>query len=160
MLANDRPDQGLLGHVLCEHRDLHAAIAAVRSLLREPEPPGAERAERLEEEVDRLRDHVACHFRQEEHGGFMEESAVRLPRLSRRVRQVLAEHPSLLAELDGLVAESRALAGARPEDVPKRWPTVSSTFEAFAHRLVEHERQENAVVQEGYNEDLGLVEES
>jgi iron-sulfur cluster repair protein YtfE (RIC family) len=158
MLANDRPDQGLLGHVLCEHRDLHAAISAVRSLLREPGYPGVDRSEPLAAELCRLRDHVACHFRQEERGGFMEESAVRLPRLARRVRQVLAEHPPLLEELDALVSESRFMADRRPADVSKHWNALSSNFEAFAQRLVDHERHENAVVQEGYNEDLGLLE--
>ncbi|MFM8579176.1 MAG: hypothetical protein ACKOCN_10315 [Planctomycetaceae bacterium] len=158
MLANDRPDQGVLGHVLCEHRDLHAALSAVRSLLREPERGDGTAAERLKGEVIHLREHVSSHFHQEEQGGFMEESAVRLPRLARRVREVLAEHPLLLAELDGFVAESRALSDKPLAGRQGTWKRLAARFEAFSRRLLDHERQENAVVQEGYNEDFGLVE--
>jgi hypothetical protein len=35
---------------------------------------------------------------------------------------------------------------------------VGRAFEQFAANMSAHERDENRVVQEGYNEDLGLVE--
>jgi len=36
------------------------------------------------------------------------------------------------------------------------WATARDAFESLAAHLLDHERQENAVVQDGYNEDLGL----
>jgi hypothetical protein len=66
---------------------------------------------------------------------------------------VLAEHPALLADLDGLL--ERLAARDSGEEA---WRQAGHAFEAFASRLLAHERNENAVVQEGYNEDLGLVD--
>jgi hypothetical protein len=90
---------------------------------------------------------------QEEQGGFMEESLTRMPRLARAVGQVMAEHPTLLAELDGLL-EGLAARDSGGE----AWRQAGRDFEAFASRLLAHERNENAVVQEGYNEDLGFAD--
>jgi hypothetical protein len=33
---------------------------------------------------------------------------------------------------------------------------MHEAFDVFMHRMQAHERAENAVVQQGYNEDLGL----
>ena len=95
--------------------------------------------------------HTARQFAQEERGGFMEDSLCRMPRLAEAAREVLAEHPALLAELDGLL--ERLAARDSGGEV---WRQAGHDFEAFASRLLAHERNENAVVQEGYNEDLGF----
>jgi hypothetical protein len=76
-----------------------------------------------------------------------------MPRLAQDVRAVLGEHPRLLAELDGLL--DRLSARDIDDDA---WRQAGHAFEAFASQLLAHERRENAVVQEGYNEDLGLVD--
>jgi len=61
--------------------------------------------------------------------------------------------PGLLAELDGLLDQLSA------RDIGEvAWRQAGHDFEAFASHLLAHERRENAVVQEGYNEDLGLVD--
>ena len=100
--------------------------------------------------LESLRDHLRAHFRQEEAGGFLEESIARMPRLSAAVRTVMADHPALLAELDDLIA---ILAKA---DSAAAWDQIAAAAERFAHHLLDHDRNETAVVQEGYNEDLGL----
>ena len=97
-----------------------------------------------------LRDHLRTHFRQEETGGFLEESIARMPRLSAAARDVMGEHPALLAELDAL------LAGLETADRAGSWDRIAAAAERFCQHLLEHERHENAVVQQGYNEDLGL----
>ena len=67
--------------------------------------------------------------------------------------EVLAEHPGLLAELDGLLDRLAA------RDIgTEAWRQAGRDFEVFASHLLAHERNENAVVQEGYNEDLGLAD--
>jgi hypothetical protein len=76
-----------------------------------------------------------------------------MPRLSRAMQAVIGEHPGLLAELDGLI-ETVGVADISP----LAWGQAARDFEAFAAHLLAHERNEHAVVQEGYNEDLGLVE--
>jgi hypothetical protein len=66
---------------------------------------------------------------------------------------VLDEHTALLAELDGLLA---TLDGC--DDAPQPWRDAERSLATFTDHLLAHERRENAVVQDGYNEDLGLVE--
>lgn len=151
MASIDRADPVIMGHLLAQHRELHDLLVEAREAFEQPagELALATAAGRL----GSLRQHLARHFQQEERGGFMEESLARMPRLSRAVRAVLGEHPALLADLDGLLERLAARdSGA------EAWRQAGHDFAAFASRLLAHERNENAVVQEGYNEDLGLVD--
>ena len=151
MASIDRADPVIMGHLLAQHRELHDLLVEARGAFEQPagELALATAAGRL----GSLRQHLARHFQLEERGGFMEESLARIPRLSRAVRDVLGEHPTLLADLDGLL--ERLAARDSGEEV---WRQAGHDFEAFASRLLAHERNENAVVQEGYNEDLGLAD--
>jgi hypothetical protein len=151
MASIDRADPVIMGHLLAQHRELHDLLVDARGMLQQPpgEVARADAAARL----GALRQHLARHFVQEEQGGFMEESLTRMPRLARAVGRVMAEHPTLLAELDGLL-EGLAARDSGGE----AWRQAGRDFEAFASRLLAHERNENAVVQEGYNEDLGFAD--
>ena len=144
MAMNGRTDPVILGHILAQHRELHERIVAVREAFA-ADPGTARRA------LAELREHLAAHFRQEEQGGFIEESITRLPRLSAAAAAAVREHPALLAEIDGLI-ERLAVA-----DIPaSSWTRAGRDFEDFCGHLLAHERNENAVVQAGFNEDLGL----
>ncbi len=162
MPSIDRPDPVILEHVLKEHRDLHARIVAVREPLRAASgrPPTAAECKRLKDRLADLRDHLGDHFRREEEGGFLEESQTRLPRLSGEVRSLLAEHSGLLAELDALAVRFANLIERLPlgDSAAEDWRGLAEAFESFSLHLVDHERHENMIVQQGYNEDLGLTE--
>ena len=151
MASIDRPDPVILGHLLAQHRELHEQLLAARAAF--ARPPGAARRGAARHVLGLLREHLRRHFDQEERGGFLEESIARMPRLSRAVQGVLDEHAALLAELDGLLA---TLDGC--DDAPQSWRDAERSLAAFTDHLLAHERRENAVVQEGYNEDLGLTE--
>jgi hypothetical protein len=125
----------------------------VRSAFAAAGPPDLLRSRGLRESLAALREHLAAHFQQEEAGGFLEESITRMPRLSAAMKAVLADHPRLLAELDLLVG----LVGTA-EVSTAQWDRAAHDYEQFARHLVAHERTENTVVQQGYNEDLGLVD--
>lgn len=153
MAPIDRSDPIILGHVLAEHQDLFRRVVDVRRGFAIGSPPSTDRVDALEDALRSLRDHLESHFRQEESGGFLEESVARMPRLGPAVSQVLAQHPVLLAELDKIVASLRSSDGSNTS-----WLQSGRAFEDFAAHLMAHERSENAVVQEGYNEDLGLVD--
>jgi len=150
MASIDRSDPVILGHVLAEHRDLFNRMQSLKTAFADRRRINDRRATILEALGD-LREHLRTHFELEEHGGFMEESIARMPRLAPAVAAVMREHPALLAELDALVA--RLSAG----DVSaEAWVRAGREFERFSATMREHERSENAVVQQGYNEDLGL----
>jgi hypothetical protein len=153
MAGIDRTDPVILGHILAQHRELFDQITTIRGCLAAPWEAGATAAGEAAAALRSLREHLAGHFRQEECGGFLEESIARMPRLSRAMQAVIGEHPGLLAELDGLI-ETVGVADISP----LAWGQAARDFEAFAAHLLAHERNEHAVVQEGYNEDLGLVE--
>ncbi|MFM7108987.1 MAG: hemerythrin domain-containing protein [Planctomycetaceae bacterium] len=144
MAMPDRTDPVILGHILAQHRELHERIVAARDAF----AAGPEAARRA---LDGLRGHLASHFLQEERGGFLEESVTRLPRLTAAAAAAVREHPRLLAELDALIERL-----AVPDIPQASWHRAGRDFEDFCGHLLAHERNENAVVQEGYNEDLGL----
>ncbi len=162
MALMNRSDPVILGHLLAEHHDLFHLMHSVQSRLAIaglPGPPSPEHRADVLESLHHLREHLGDHFAQEELGGFLEEAVTRMPRLSAAMRSIIAQHPGLLAELDRvidaltMVEKSRGFAaGAKP------WSAAVHAFEAFAANMAAHERSENMVVQEGYNEDLGLVE--
>jgi len=153
----DRADPVILGHILALHRDLHVHVHAARAAFGEPGPPDADRIQSLCDTLGLLREHLRDHFEQEERGGFLEESVTRMPRLSQAMSQVLAEHPALLAELDGLIGTLEGVDISGPS-AAGAWTAAERDFDRFARNLISHERNENAVVQEGYNEDLGLAD--
>ena len=153
MASIDRSDPVILSHVLAEHRDLFHLLLSVRTALAAGGPPTVERQTDVLESMHALRDHLRDHFAQEELGGFLEESVTRIPRLSAAVQAILGQHPGLLSELDRVIDHLEAA----PTD-PGAWERANHDFEAFSVRMTAHERSENAVVQAGYNEDLGLME--
>ena len=149
----DRSDPVILGHVLAEHHDLFLRMHTIAESFADARPPTADRTAATLESLAGLRAHLATHFEQEERGGFMEESIARIPRLAAAASAVLRQHPELLAELDALIG------GLRRGDISdKAWARAGRDFAHFAASMKAHERSENAVVQEGYNEDLGLLD--
>ena len=159
MALMNRSDPVILGHLLAEHRDLFHLMHSVQSRFAMAGPPTPEQRADVLESLHHLREHLSDHFAQEELGGFLEEAVTRMPRLSAAVRSIVAQHPALLTELDGVIEQltivensGKSAAGATS------WSGAVHAFETFAAHMAAHERSENTVVQEGYNEDLGLVE--
>lgn len=150
-MALSRIDPVVLGHLLAEHRELHARLLALRAEFGYPRGPDAPGLESLRSRLLGLREHLFRHFCQEENGGHLEESIARIPRLSPAVRAVVAEHPQLLAELDALL-ERLAVRDIRGE----AWAAATTAFATFTEHLLDHERNENDVLQQGYNEDFGI----
>ena len=153
MASIDRSDPVILGHVLAEHRELFCQMTAVRSAFADKAAVSQDRVDATLVTLHALQEHLRCHFEQEEEGGFLEESIARMPRLGPAVAAIMKQHPSLLAELDALI---KLLSAG--DSSPATWEQASRGYECFAAHMQAHERTENAVVQEGYNEDLGLLD--
>lgn len=153
MAMTDRPDPIILGHVLAEHRELFTRMQGLRTAFTAPLPATAARAAEARVALTNLREHLRVHFQQEEQGGFLEESIARMPRLAPAATAIMRQHPALLAELDALIETL-----ARGDISAETWARAGRDFEHFSTTMQAHERSENAVVQEGYNEDLGLLD--
>lgn len=152
MAMTDRPDPIILGHVLAEHRELFTRMHGLKTAFNAP-PPSAARADEARAALADLREHLRVHFEQEEQGGFLEESIARVPRLAPAATAIMRQHPALLAELDALIEML-----ARDDISAETWARAGRAYEHFSTTMQAHERSENAVVQEGYNEDLGLLD--
>lgn len=152
MVASNRIDPVVLGHLLSQHHELHARLLALKAVFSEEARAPADVAA-VSGPLRQLREWLAAHFAAEERGGYLEESIARLPRLSAAAREVMAEHPRLLGELDALLEMTamRDIHGAG-------WRPAVRAFAAFTEHLLAHERNENGVVQQGFNEDFGLPE--
>jgi hypothetical protein len=152
MAMTDRSDPIILGHVLAEHRELFTRMQGLKTAFTAP-PPNAARAAAARAALADLREHLRVHFEQEEQGGFLEESIARMPRLAPAATAIMRQHPALLAELDALIEllESGDISA-------ETWARAGRAYEHFSTTMQAHERSENAVVQEGYNEDLGLLD--
>lgn len=149
----ERPDPAFAGHLLAEHGELFQHLSRLRASMTDDAPPGCARVREIVTAIGALRTRLADHFRQEEEGGLLEESVARMPRLGSAAADVLAEHPRLLADLDAIRAR---FADADDAPCADAWRGVRSAFAGFVERMQAHERAENAVVQQGYNEDLGI----
>ncbi len=155
MASINRSDPVILGHAIAEHQDLFNRLTAARKAFAAAAQPAADKLASLEACLTSLRDHLHEHFTQEERGGFLEEAVARIPRLGSAVAGLVAKHPALLTELDKINA---ALPSSEAEAFAAAWQHTGQAFAGFAAHMMAHERSENALVQEGYNEDLGLVD--
>lgn len=136
-----------LQHLLREHEGLAAELGNVRRSLRR-ELLGKEADQARQKALLRLgglRNHLAAHFAEEECEGCLEEAVSRRPSLAGEVKQIVAEHRGLMSDLDQMVEKLRV--GATPREIA----TIETEFEAFAERLIDHERREQEAVQAGLN---------
>jgi hypothetical protein len=152
MVSSSRIDPVVLGHLLAQHHDLHSRLLALKAAFAAGRGTATDRDD-VRARCRDLRDSLAAHFVAEEQGGYLEESIARLPRLSIAAREVMHEHPRLLAELDALL-ERLSMKDIRGD----AWASAARCFAAFTDHLLAHERNENAVVQQGFNEDFGFPE--
>lgn len=102
----------------------------------------------------RLRDfrtHLLKHFDLEEEGGFMNEILSEAPQAMTQVKKLEAEHEQILARLDGILADLKALEVrdvSKLEDIRNRVIQLISTIRG-------HEEAENNLIQTVYYQEYG-----
>lgn len=136
-----------------EHARLHQLLAACHADLALATAPTATNIADLQTHLTQLHEHLARHFAHEEHGGWLEEAVVRLPRLATQFTTLEKQHADLLARLAALGEKLKTLAVEADQ-----WPAVAGEFEAFAKQLVAHEACEERILEQGFNQDLDLCE--
>jgi hypothetical protein len=94
-----------------------------------------------------LRAHVLDHFRQEEQGGYMAPVLERSPQQERTVQRLLGDHRRLARALDALIEEAATAAVIDDGFRERVW--------AWADDLRRHEADENVMVEEAFNRDVG-----
>lgn len=129
-----------------EHEALRENIAHIHHHLAAHNTPGDAMATQLHH----LHSSLVEHFWHEEHQGFFDEVVGQAPRLAPQANKLCAEHQVMLHTASDLARFAAAGAGSEVW-----WRELSSRFHVFSKQLMHHEGEENSLLQEAYQDDIG-----
>jgi hypothetical protein len=101
---------------------------------------------RLTSLMESLEGHLLAHFEHEEHGGYLQDALTLAPHFSNRAVRLMREHTQFLQ----MVREMHDGIG----DSAWEWEVVRDQFRSFAHRFLNHESEENRLVQDAMLRDI------
>jgi len=134
-------------HAFEEHTRLTELLERIQHTLASPQADPAHVAEMFQE----LGAQLLAHFDQEEHGGYFTEVTERAPHLRSRASALEQEHADLAARL---VALKQAAAMKNAEALG--WQRLQQEFAGFFESFRVHEAAENKLLQEAYNDEIGV----
>jgi iron-sulfur cluster repair protein YtfE (RIC family) len=134
-----------------EHAQMHHLLAEAREQMKTCKIDKGGMGPCMAETIGRLQERLTAHFAREEKGGWLEEAVVRAPHLAKQLTAIEHEHGPLLEQLRQLYNDAAKMP-ATGEGLTK----LEHEFEAFATRLLAHEEAENAILCQGFNEDMDL----
>ena len=100
--------------------------------------------------LNSLAGHLQMHFELEESDGYFSQLSSKRPDLSATVEKILREHVEMLKAVDYLVVTARENL-ARGHDTTE----LAESFDCFREQFNRHEHEENKLIQEIYNVDIG-----
>jgi hypothetical protein len=92
--------------------------------------------------------HITEHFGFEEQNGYMDAVRKREPRLEREVQELAEEHGQLRQSLDALIGQTRAATSVSD--------ALRDKIREWIERVRQHEFRENDLVQDAFNQDIGV----
>ena len=134
-----------------EHGELKDLLSQVRSVIGEQQPD----AQHSRQLICDLYERIQSHFHHEEADGYLSEALERAPRLTNQAGRLLDKHETLselLGQLRNHVQRTVPTDGPR---VAAWWKELTDQFHDFSNRLLRHETEEDKLVQEAFNRDLG-----
>jgi iron-sulfur cluster repair protein YtfE (RIC family) len=135
--------------IMQEHDALRDKVRRIHSVLAEPEPAQGEIEILLREFLNALIIHFDC----EEDEGFFTEVASHSPRLAGQAGKLCNEHREMLRDADELCR----FATAGSPSIPW-WRELRSRCHEFSKRLMHHEHEENKLLQEARQSDIGVFD--
>jgi len=135
---------------LTKRQELRALIAAIGEALER-------RSATVDEVSDMLAmlgDRLVKQFAVEEDGGYFAEAIMHAPQLVSKANALLAQHPKMCLVAKNLASDLRACK----ETSDDWWLRTAELFRAFRDELVQHESQENVLIQEAYHQDIGATD--
>jgi hypothetical protein len=121
-------------------------VSRIHAVLASPEPAQDEIETLLCEFLNAL----LVHFSNEENEGFFDEVTAHSPRLTGQAGKLCVEHKQMLREADELCQFAAAGSPSMPW-----WRELSSRCHEFSRRLMHHEHEENKLLQEADQTDIG-----
>lgn len=143
-----KPD--VIDRVLQEHNALQEKIRRLNTVLALPVPTPEDVRTLLHEFLNALMVHFTT---EEEKEGFLEEVAANAPRLAGQARKLYVEHKQMLHDADELCRFAVAGSPSMPW-----WRELRSRCHDFSKRLMVHEREENKLLQEAHQSDIGAYD--
>lgn len=135
-----------------DNRELRNLLGESAALLSRP-PGAAVEMRRVVGVLGKLRDQLAMHFSLEEAYGYFDDAIDVAPRLSRQAESLRSQHPRLFLALCELVDQAEQLL--YHERGPLRIGDLASGFARFHRELQRHEAQEDALIVQIFNEEIG-----
>jgi iron-sulfur cluster repair protein YtfE (RIC family) len=148
-INSPRTQSAAVEHVMHEHDALRDKVRRIHSVLAEPTPAQAEIDMLLREFSDML----IVHFANEEDQGFFTEVTSRAPRLSRQADRLCVEHRDMLHDAEELCRFATAGSPSMPW-----WRELSERCHEFNKRLMHHESEENKLLQEANQAEIGACD--
>jgi iron-sulfur cluster repair protein YtfE (RIC family) len=129
-----------------EHDALREKFRRIHDVLAGPEIAAKEMARLLTD----FQNALAVHFLNEESNGFFDEVTTHAPRLESRADQLCVEHEQLRHKAEELCrfAETGSPSMAW-------WRELSSRCHEFSKKLMHHESEENKLLQQAHQDDIG-----
>jgi iron-sulfur cluster repair protein YtfE (RIC family) len=144
------PQSEVVDRILQEHEALREKVSRIHAVLASPEPSQNEIEVLLREFLNALLVHFS---NEEENEGFFDEVTAHSPRLAGRAGKLCVEHKQMLREADELC---RFAAAGSPSML--WWRELSSRCHQFSKRLMRHEHEENKLLQEAHQTDIGAYD--
>ena len=129
-----------------EHEALREKFRRIHDVLAGPEIAAEELARLLHE----LKNALTVHFWNEESDGFFGEVTTHAPHLGGRADQLCLEHEQFLHK----ATELCRLAEAGSPSMAS-WRELSSRCREFSKQLMHHESEENKLLQQAHQDDIG-----
>jgi iron-sulfur cluster repair protein YtfE (RIC family) len=136
--------------VMREHDALREKVQRINTVLADPVPDKVESEKLLREFITALIVHFSS---EEEEEGFFAEIMKWAPRLSGQADQLCVEHRQLLHDAEELCRFANAGSPSMPW-----WRELQSRTHEFCRRLMKHEHDENKLLQEAHQTDIGAYD--
>lgn len=141
-----------------EHHALVYLLGQIRARFRTGHhlEPGEHVSERLIDALVELRDHLGMMFALEESPVLPPDIGTLAPRLAGHFQELRDEHRVLFSELCRTIELSEdAFCHRKLDDLLDR---IERKFDEFQRHLNAHEERENSLLQQAFNDDIGVGE--
>jgi iron-sulfur cluster repair protein YtfE (RIC family) len=135
--------------MLREHNALRDKVRRIHTIMAQPDPAPNE----IESLLREFSHALLVHFTNEEREGFLDAVTAHSPRLAGRAGAFCVEHRELLREADELYRFATAGSPSMPW-----WRELKSRCHEFSKRLMHHEHEENMLLQDAHQTDIGTCD--
>lgn len=145
-MGANSPDAEVFEAIRREHDQLREKLKQINHVISDATATGEEVAQLLIGFHDQLKEH----FSNEEQEGFFEEITAQAPRLTPAADGLCDEHREMLVSASELAQFASKQANSKAG-----WDELNSKFQGFSKQLMHHESEENLLLQQAYQEDIG-----